>query len=117
MKRLRIRPEIWARTTCLLGSSTRNMVPARTDLIVPSSSIASCCFMVVAAGVPFAERRRRKMPSLAAGTGEIIPRAFFASARFVNGQAPALQLGAVDGVHRSGRGDRVRHRDKAEAAG
>src|SRR5258708_39190066 len=41
MKRLRILPEIWARTLCWLPSSTRNMVPASTEVILPSVSIVS----------------------------------------------------------------------------
>src|SRR3954465_15112304 len=41
MKRLRILPEMWASTLCLLPSSTRNMVPASTEVILPSVSITS----------------------------------------------------------------------------
>jgi hypothetical protein len=39
MKRLRILPEIWARTRCSLARATRNMVPGNTDMIVPSTAI------------------------------------------------------------------------------
>ena len=41
MKRLRIFPEMWARTKCLLARATRNMVPARTAVMVPSVSMIS----------------------------------------------------------------------------
>src|ERR1700722_11614913 len=39
MNRFLIFPEIWARTRCLLESSTRNMVPGRTEVIFPSTTI------------------------------------------------------------------------------
>jgi len=39
MKRLRIFPEMCASTVCSFGSCTRNMVPARTEVILPSTSI------------------------------------------------------------------------------
>src|SRR4051812_40815503 len=117
MKRLRMRPEIWASTMCLLGSSTRNIVPASTDLIVPSSSIASsCCFMRFFCRHPvFAGRRHYKMPWLAAGTGELA-RALFASTRFVDGEAAALKIRAVKGAHGGVGRDGVGHRDETEAA-
>src|SRR5215831_7807298 len=41
MKFLRILPEIWARTSCPLGRATRNMVPGRTWVTEPISSIGS----------------------------------------------------------------------------
>ena len=40
MKRLRIFPEMCASTVCLFGSSTWNIVPASTFVILPSTSIA-----------------------------------------------------------------------------
>lgn len=39
--RLRIFPEMVASTTCLLSSSTRNIVPAKTAMILPSTSMCS----------------------------------------------------------------------------
>src|ERR1700677_2241952 len=41
MKFLRILPEMCARTSCPLGSATRNMVPGNTCVTVPSNSIGS----------------------------------------------------------------------------
>ena len=38
MKRLRILPAMWAKTSCPLGRRTLNMVPASTAQIVPSTS-------------------------------------------------------------------------------
>src|SRR5262245_66563463 len=40
MKRLRIFPEMCARTRRSFASATRNMVPGRTIVMVPSSSMA-----------------------------------------------------------------------------
>src|SRR6266540_7412456 len=40
-KRLRILPEMVARTWCLLSNSTRNMVPASTVRMRPSTSMCS----------------------------------------------------------------------------
>src|SRR5437762_6059616 len=40
MKRLRIFPEMCARTRLLFASATRNMVPGSTVMMVPSSSMA-----------------------------------------------------------------------------
>src|SRR5438128_7133930 len=47
MKRLRILPEIWARTRWSLASATRNIVPGSTDVIVPSRLIAFSESMIV----------------------------------------------------------------------
>jgi len=41
MKCLRILPEMWARTLRPFGRSTRNIVPGKTAVTVPSSLIAS----------------------------------------------------------------------------
>ena len=41
MKCLRIFPEIWAKTSWPLGSATRNIVPGRTWVTEPTSSIGS----------------------------------------------------------------------------
>lgn len=43
--RFRIFPEMVARTMCLFGNSTRNMVPARTLCTRPS--ISMCCSLIV----------------------------------------------------------------------
>src|SRR5512136_1744548 len=42
MKCFRILPEIWARMTCLLESSTRNMAFGRVSRTTPSASNMSC---------------------------------------------------------------------------
>src|SRR4030042_6188257 len=42
MKCLRILPEMWARMTCLLESSTRNMAFGRVSRTTPSASNMSC---------------------------------------------------------------------------
>ena len=41
IKFLRIFPEMWARTSCPLGSATRNMVPGNTWVTVPCNAIGS----------------------------------------------------------------------------
>src|SRR5206468_12509751 len=46
INRLRIFPEMCARTRCLLARATRNMVPGRTDMIVPSNSRAFSLFII-----------------------------------------------------------------------
>ncbi|MDB6059615.1 MAG: hypothetical protein JWO95_3459 [Verrucomicrobiales bacterium] len=49
-QRLRILPQICARTSCLLLSKvTRNIVPGSTTLIVPSTSkcCSSCCLLIL----------------------------------------------------------------------
>lgn len=58
--------------------------------------------------------RRREKSSLATWSAELT-RALFARLRFVHSQGAALQLGAIDRIHRRGRGDVVRHGDETEA--
>jgi hypothetical protein len=47
IKRFRILPEICAKTKCSFAKATRNIVPGRTDIIVPSTSIAFSEFMQI----------------------------------------------------------------------
>ena len=68
------------------------------------------------AGVPQSRTPAAKLPSLAAGTGEVT-RALFASTRFVYGQGTSLHLLAVQSVDGGLAGGGVAHRDETETAG
>jgi hypothetical protein len=55
----------------------------------------------------------QKIGILAAGK---VPRAFFACAGFAHSEIAAMQIAAVERVHRGGASSVIRHRDKAETA-
>src|SRR4030095_4728415 len=122
IKRLRIFPEICASTRCSFASATRNIVPGRTDRIVPSTSIAFSKPMFDWASRPSNIAGGRPHDSLPAKTGvwpTIIgrARALFARARFVDRQSVGAGFLAVDCRHGGIGFSRVVHRDECKAAG
>src|SRR5947199_8791233 len=93
------------------------MVPARTEVISPSScNCFSSGMRVCEPALRFSEAPAAKLPSLAAGTGEVT-RALFASTRFVYGQGTSLHLLAVQSIDGGRAGGGVGHGDEAETAG
>src|ERR1700674_1438843 len=118
IKRLRIFPEICARTRWSLASWTRNIVPARTEIIFPSSSIAFLESMVSCrtGALGRAPVRRIKSAGLAARSRELT-RPLFASACFVDGESASLHFLAVEGGDGRVGFRRVRHGDERKAAG
>src|ERR1043166_3317806 len=94
------------------------MVPARTEMIFPSSSIAFFESMESAEPAPVA--RRRFAYSKSAGLVAVslrLARTLFASARFIHGQSATLHFLAVQGGHSRVGFRRVGHRDERKAAG
>src|SRR6202035_4237506 len=93
INRLRIFPEMCARTRCSLARATRNMVPGRTDMIVPSNSRAFSEFMIRKQAGPDDSRGRLQqsisdLPTIAGdGTfGAVWARTLFARTRFTDTQ-------------------------------
>src|SRR5579859_3158195 len=103
-KRLRILPQMVASTRCLLSSATRNMVPGRTVLTLPSISMC-CSFMAVEnvkGGVRFTRTPpeiliRRLLAALSGPAVSAAARAFFARPGRVDGNDAAAQFRPVQG--------------------
>src|SRR5437667_2271692 len=117
IKRLRIFPEICARTRCSFASSTRNIVPARTEMIFPSSSIAFLGSMMLdrvscAQSMSAGSARSDYLPPLPAEWA----RTLFACARLVYVQRSPADFLAVERGHRSVGFGRVGHGDERETA-
>src|SRR6266487_447555 len=123
IKRLRILPEICARTKCSLASATRNIVPGRTDMIIPSSSIAFFGSMIVRPGEPAPKAsgagsaRSNYLPAKA-GVLTIArwARTLFACARFVNRECTPGKLLAVERRHGRASFSVVVHGDERKTA-
>src|SRR5438105_10647472 len=117
IKRLRIFPEMCARTRCSFESSTRNIVPARTEMIFPSSSIA---FL---GSIMLDRASRRSSKSAGSARSDYLPalpaewtRTLFACARLVHVQRSPADFLAVKCGHSSVGFGRVGHRDERETA-
>src|SRR6266404_4194104 len=122
IKRLRILPEICARTKCSLASATRNIVPGSTDMIIPSSSIAFFGSMVFdRASRPRklpgpAQRDQITLPSAGVLTVARWTRTLFACARFVNRECAPGKFLAVERRHGRASFSVVVHGDERKTA-
>src|SRR5438045_2783922 len=121
IKRLRILPEICARTKCSLASATRNIVPGRTDMIIPSSSIAFFGSMM-STGEPAPKAsgagsaRSNYLPAAGVLTVARWTRTLFACARFVNRECAPGKFLAVERRHGRASFSIVVHGDERKTA-
>src|SRR6266446_776611 len=122
IKRLRILPEICARTKCSLASATRNIVPGRTDMIIPSNSIAFFGSMMFdrRTGPEHSEVGSARSNYLPAEAGVLTvarwTRALFACARFVNRERAPGKFLAVERRHGRASFSIVVHSDERKTA-
>src|SRR5262249_38818352 len=123
-----ILPETCARTRWSFARATRNMVPGRTVVIVPSSSMAFSEFSMLILATPRTARPRtfrgpavQSIPDLPAIAGKGTPpairtRTLCARTCFVNSQRSAVKFTAVERAHRGVGLCAIVHRDECKAA-
>src|SRR5207253_69204 len=122
INRLRIFPEMCARTRCSLARATRNMVPGRTDMIVPSNSRAFSEFMIKCRPASKISKPAATidsdLPTIARERtlGAVWARTLFARTRFADTQRASVQFLAVKRADSSFRFGFFIHGDERKAA-